>query len=646
MSNYIFFVFCIKNKMKQKILILLPFIILSFFSCNDIAEKQKNKNETSNVITAVPKWAREAVWYQIFPERFRNGDTTNDPTVKDIVGTYPDEIPKNWKTTAWSSDWYKPDEWFKNSHLSSKWDKLQLRRYGGDLQGVLDELDYIKNLGITAIYFNPLNDAPSLHKYDPRSWRHIDVNFGPHPEYDKKIIAEENPIDPKTWEFTSADSLFLKVIKECHKRNLKLVMDYSWNHTGSEFWAFKDVKKNGKNSPYADWYEIKSFDNPSTPKNEFAYDGWAGVKYLPEIKKDLIGNPDELPRRGNLHSKTAKQHIFNVARRWLDPNNDGNPDDGVDGYRLDVAEKLPLGFWREFRKVVRKVNPNALLIGEIWWKKWPEELLAPNVYLQGDVFDCIMNYRWYRPARHFFASAPKRMKPSEFVKILHEKMQGIDTNRLEAMMNLVDSHDAPRVSTSLYNHGKYKFHAKPTENPNYKIDKPDANTRKIQKMLLIHQYTYIGSPHIWYGDEVGMWGADDPDCRKPMVWPDINYEDETHHPFTKIKKIDKVVQDTALLKFYKKLIQIRKRNPALIYGNIKFILADDKNNTLAYSRNYNKQKIIVIFNNSNNEKSIKVPSSNGEYVNAINKKQILNVNNNVLSTDLNGKTAVIFMKNY
>ena len=152
---------------------------------------------------------------------------------------------------------------------------LQLRRYGGDLQGVLNKLDYLKELGITAIYFNPLNDAPSLHKYDARNFRHIDVTFGPDPRGDMEIIASEIPDDPTTWKWTAADKMFLQVIEEAHKRNIKVVLDYSWNHTGVEFWAWKDVVKNQEQSKYKDWYIINSFDDPATEENEFNYEGVA-----------------------------------------------------------------------------------------------------------------------------------------------------------------------------------------------------------------------------------------------------------------------------------------------------------------------------------------------------------------------------------
>ncbi|OQY01705.1 MAG: hypothetical protein B6I20_07585 [Bacteroidetes bacterium 4572_117] len=629
----------------KHIIAVMALIALSFFSCNmeNSASNSDNKVVQKD-ISYVPEWSRNAIWYQIFVERFRNGDTLNDPKVIDIQGTYPDETAAGWKITSWGHDWYQPDDWFANSSLPDQWNNLQARRYGGDLQGVIDKLGYLQSLGVNAIYFNPLNDSPSLHKYDPRHWRHIDRNFGPDPMGDKKIIDAENPIDPKTWKWTSADKLFLKVIEVCHKRGMKVVLDYSFNHTGAEFWAFKDIQKNGGKSKVADWYEIESFDNPDTKENEFSYHGWAGVKYMPEMKKDIVGDRNEMPFEGNLHSQGAKNHIYSVAKRWLDPNKDGNPADGIDGYRLDVAAEVPMGFWVEFRKKVKKINPEAYIIGEIWWKSWPDELMFPHNFLQGDMFDAIMNYRWFRPARHFFADAPESMKPSEFVVALKDKLRDIDTARLQSMMNLLSSHDAPRISTSIYNNGKYKYQVKPYDNQEYKIDKPDGKTLEIQKMLLIHQFTFIGSPHIWYGDEVGMWGADDPDTRKPMVWQDIDYENETTHPFNKPRKTDVVEQDTILLSYYKKLIQIRKTYPTLAYGNIVFSLADDANNTFAYSRNYQGQEIVAAFNKSTDKKTLTIPiKKNGIFKNAMDEKQTFEAKNGMLSVELGQYKAIILV---
>ena len=629
--------------MKIRFILVILFVVSITFSCNQSNKQEAETNSIENM-SSVPEWSKNAVWYQIFVERFRNGDTSNDPTAKDIIGTYPDSIPGNWYITEWGHDWYQPDDYFSKSPLPSKWDNLQLRRYGGDLQGIIDKLDYIQSLGITAIYFNPLNDSPSLHKYDPRYWRHIDRNFGPDPQKDIELIKTEDPVDPDTWKWTTADKLFLKVITECHKREIKVILDYSWNHTGKEFWAFKDIKEKGKDSEFSDWFEIESFDDPTTDTNEFKYNGWAGVQTMPEIKKDIIGSREDVPLKGNLYNKTAKQHIFNITKRWLDPNKDGDPSDGVDGYRLDVAEKVPVGFWQDYRAVVKEINPNAYLVGEIWWKSWPDELLLPHYYLQGNMFDAVMHYHWYRPARQFFANAPEPIKPSEFVESLKAEFEEISIDHLQAMMNLTASHDAPRTSTSLYNNGRYKYKAKPWENENYKIDKPDEKTRAIQKMLLIHQYTYIGAPHIWYGDEIGMWGSDDPCTRKPMVWSDIKYEDETTHPFNQERKTDKVEQDTSLLNFYKSLIHVRKSNPVLVYGDINFSLIDDKNRTLAYNRNYKSTEVVVAFNKSESVKIMHISvSNNGNYYNALDNKMKYSSKDGFIDLEMEPTKAAILI---
>lgn len=186
--------------------------------------------------------------------------------------------------------------------------------------------------------------------------------------------------------------------------------------------------------------------------------------------------------------------------------------------------------------------------------------------------------------------------------------------------------------------------AKPWDNENYKIDKPDKKTRIVQEMLLMHQYTFIGAPHIWYGDEIGMWGSDDPCTRKPMVWTDIEYEDETAHPFNKERKTDKVEQDTVLLNFYKKLISIRKANPALIYGDIVFSLVDDENRTLAYNRKYESNEIVVAFNKSESVKLLHIPVSNdGSYKDALNNKKIYVSENGFLNIELESTKAIILI---
>ncbi len=588
------------------------FFLLLFLSGSSMDGQGQKHNGTlpvDSTLASVPGWAKKAIWYQIFVERFRNGDHNNDPTPADMYGSYPEKLPADWEITPWGHDWYAHEQWLDNVAASGFSSRIQARRYGGDLQGVLDKIDYIASLGINAVYFNPLNDSPSLHKYDARTYTHIDRNFGPDPKGDELIMKQEVHNDPSTWKWTSADSLFLNLVKEFHSRGIKVILDYSWNHTGRVFWALDDIRKNGKKSEFVDWYNIIRFDDPDTPQDEMQYEGWGGNNpWMPVFRKDIIPPDDKvMPFEGNLHSGSLKKHIFDVTKRWLDPDGDGDPSDGIDGFRLDVAGEIPMGFWREYRKVVRSVNPEAYLVGEIWWLAWPDKLMDPSVYLQRDQFDAVMNYRWYRIARGLFAQADPVLKPTEFVSAINRINHDINTDNLEAMMNVASTHDSPRLSTSLYNKTLYKVGAKPGENPQYKINRPDTITRKQQLLLLVNQFTYIGAPQIWNGEEAGMWGADDPDCRKPVVWDDIKYEDEkTNFDLSARIPADKVKVDTALLDIYRTLCRLRSDNPVLSGGNLSFLVADDKKMLLAYKRYDDNDEIIVFFNCSGGKRKMSI----------------------------------------
>ncbi len=551
-----------------------------------------------------PQWACEAIWYQIFVERFRNGDLSNDPTPASMKGAYPGYVPKGWDVTPWTQDWYEKDPWMVKAGKDFH-ELVAARRFGGDLQGVLDQLDYLQELGVTALYFNPLNDAPSLHKYDARHYRHIDRHFGPDPLGDSGIIASETPHDPKTWRWTSADRLFRKLIGEVHRRGMRLIIDFSWNHTGNTFWAWEDVRKNQRESLYRDWYEIDAFDDRETPVDEFAYHGWLGVKTLPEWRKfDVQGNRNGSDVfEGRLHPE-VKAHMFNVTRRWLDPNGDGDPTDGVDGFRLDVAAHVPLGFWRDFRKFVRSINPDALLLGEAWWTKWPEQLMDPRPFLKGDIFDSVMHYQWYRPARRFFAQAHGGYKPSEFVKKLRSVYEGYSPSTMQCLMNLVASHDSPRLATSFQNKHQYKFKMGARDNPDLKLGPPDRVTLREMRMMLLHQYTFVSAPHIWNGDELGMWGADDPDCRKPLMWPDLAHGPQVYGPEGEKAKPIPVTPDLSLLAFHRRLILLRKSRPELLRGAITYLQMDDEAMTLAYSRSWDDHQSIAMFNRSDVLQSI------------------------------------------
>jgi len=553
-----------------------------------------------------PAWAREAVWYQIFVERFRNGDPSNDTQPEFMQGAYPGYVTANWKVTPWNQDWYEQQDWAR-ADGGGFYKAVQARRFGGDLQGVLDKLDYLQDLGVTAIYFNPLNDSPSLHKYDARHYRHIDRTFGPDPAGDSAIIDAEDPLDPAAWHWTAADRLFLKLIGELHRRGMRLIMDYSWNHTGVTFWAWEDLKKNQTRSRFRDWFDITSFDDPATEENEFGYEGWLGVKTLPELKKvNVVGKRRGYPFEGDLQPE-VKQHVFNVTRRWLDPNGDGDPSDGVDGFRLDVAAHVPLGFWRDYRKFVRRINPEAFLVGEAWWTKWPDQLMDPRPFLRGDIFDSVMHYQWYKPARRYFAQANGGLKPSELVAQMKRVYTGYDRSTIQNLMNLAASHDSPRLATSFQNKHQYKYRMGARGNPELDLDPPSETTLCEMRMMLLHQFTFVSAPHIWNGDERGMWGADDPDCRKPLVWEDIDHRPQIYLPDGKKTKPIVVKPNLELLDYYRTLIALRKQRPELVYGELQYTLVNDKAMTLAYRRSIADRETIIAFNRS--DKSQIIPLS-------------------------------------
>ncbi len=569
--------------MKQLYLILL-ISVLSILSCSPEVK----------TISRVPAWAKEAVWYQIFPERFNNGDKANDPNIHDVTNIWPFIEPEGWQVHPWTSDWYKLQPWEEN--LDYDFYQIQgLRRYGGDIQGIIDKLDYLKKLGINSIYLNPIFEAPSLHKYDATMYRHIDNNFGPNPEEDIRLWSGEIPDDPSTWKWTTADKLFLELIRECHKKDIKIIIDGVFNHVGIQFWAFKDVVKNQQNSKFADWFTVNTWDDPATEENEFDYEGWIGIKDLPEFKENEKGLISPI-----------KQHVFNIVKRWMDPNNDGDPSDGIDGWRLDVAEMVSLNFWKDFRKVVKDINPDAYITGEVWWEDWQHnEMFNASRWLQGDAFDAVMNYRFARSIRHFIMRKDSSITSQGFIDSLNNIYNDYDKENLYVCMNLMDSHDVDRLASQILNPDNwYDHYANPAQDKNYNVEAPGETAIEKQKLIIGLQMSLPGAPMIYYGDEAGMWGGDDPDCRKPMVWPDLTYDDETNHPFGKPRHPDEVKFNDNLFTWYKNLISIRKNNTTLSLGDVKFKPITDK--ILLITRSYNDNTIYIIVNNSGENYSLKV----------------------------------------
>lgn len=547
-----------------------------------------NQAQQTKIIDQVPSWAKKAIWYQIFPERFSNGDLSNDPKPEDMEGAWPYFVPEGWQNHPWTSDWYKLQPWEVKTGKDFYWN-AGVRRYGGDLQGIINKLDYLKQLGINAIYLNPIFESPSLHKYDATMYHHVDNNFGPNPKKDVAIWRQENPADPSTWRWTTADKLFLKLINECHKRGIKIILDGVFNHTGTQFWAFQDIVKNQQNSKYKNWFTIKTWDDPKTEANEFEYEGWLGVKDLPEIREDakgLVTGP--------------REHVQAIVQRWMDPNGDGNPNDGIDGWRLDVAEMVNHNFWKEFRTWVKGINPDAYIVGEIWWEDWPNyKMMNAAPWLKGDQFDAVMNYRFVRALKNFVINKKDQIGPQGLIDSLNTLYKDYPTENNYAMMNLLDSHDVERVSTMVVNPDLWYDHGgNPAQTKTFDVRKPTLQEREIQKLIVGMQFTLPGAPQIYYGDEVGMWGGDDPDCRKPMVWKELKYETETTHPFGLARTVDEVKFDENIFKWYQKMVLIRKGNKALSLGDINFYIFDESKKIMGYKRAFEGENIFVIINNN------------------------------------------------
>lgn len=578
-----------------------------------------------------PDWAKKVVWYQIFPERFRNGDASNDPRLKDIAGSWPHDDQTEIITHPWNSDWYKLQP-YEMRNSKDIWYNLLRRRYGGDLQGIIDKLDYLKELGIGALYLNPIFESPSLHKYDGSTFHHIDPTFGPDPVNDRSIIENEIPHDPSTWTWTSADKLFLKLISEVHNRDMKIIIDGVFNHMGINSWAFKDVVKNQGESLYNDWFKIKSWKNESSGTS-FAYEGWNGVRELPEINQDKNGIVEG-----------PKKYIFDITKRWMDPYNDGSIDAGIDGWRLDVAYEIKHEFWKDWRKHVKSINPEAYLTAEII-----DGIDVIQPYLEGDEFDAVMNYNFSFACSEFFTNDKTKIDLDKFDSLLRDLRDAFPNNVNYVMQNLFDSHDSDRLLSHIANKdiGNYRewlkyFESSKGINPRYQTRKPGVECVRIQKLIAIFQFAYVGAPMIYYGDEAGMWGATDPDCRKPMLWNDIDYEDEKYAPDQSAYENPRKVEfNKDLFAHYKKLAEIRNQNLALQIGDFKTVSIDNENSVYVFERCYEEEKIIVALNNNDTPHHLVIRTENsGQYYDILNGLEII-TNDGELTVNIPGKWGSI-----
>lgn len=535
-----------------------------------------------------PEWSKGVVWYQIFPERFFNGDPKNDPKAVDQNGAYPFNDTSEFQIHPWTSDWYELQPYEKKNGKNI-WYNLQRRRYGGDLQGVINKLDYIKSLGVDAIYLTPVFWSPSSHKYDALCYHHVDPTFGPDPEGDKKLMENEDPLNAEKWVWTKADLLALKLIDEVHKRKMHIIFDGVFNHIGVKSFAFRDVEKNQQSSAYKDWFTIDSWRDPAKGTT-FQYKGWFGVKTLPEFREDsngIVPGP--------------KQYIFNSTKRWMNPMNKGAAH-GIDGWRLDVAYDVSHPFWKDWRKWVRSINPQAYMTAEL---VYPIEKTRP--YLNGDEFDATMNYNFAFIMHDFFVQDSTASTVTQFDERLKELREAFGQGVAYNMQNLMNSHDATRIGSAVANPdgrkfgdwGKYFNWSQKSNNKTYNTRKPTPSQIEKQKLIAAFQILYLGSPMIYYGDEAGMWGGNDPDCRKPMVWPEKKYDSETFNPDQTTHDPDAVVFNSDLFNWYKKFAALRKQYISIRLGDYSTLLTDDAQKLYAFSRKYGQEEVIVIVNRGN-----------------------------------------------
>ena len=492
-----------------------------------------------------PEWAKHVVWYQIMVDRFRNASRENDPTF--------DVLPFSW-------DWFKNTPKEKNTGFyKTVWD----RKFGGDLIGVREKLPYLADLGITGIYFNPVFKSESYQKYNTADFRHIDDTF--YQKGDIFSIRGETD-DPATWSVTPTDNYFFDFIEVTHKNNIRIIIDGVFNHSGTEMFAFEDLRMKKKESKYADWYKVSSWE-------PFKYTGWAGFGSLPEFNQDENGLVSPV-----------KEFIFNVTRKWEKPPNGLT---GIDGWRLDVPMCVKKPFWQEWRKIVKEANPDAVSIGEIW--------TDASDWLQGGVFDAVMNYELAKIMVDYFIDKETKISASEFDGRIRELAVRYPQQVAFAQYNLTNSHDTDRLASMIKNPDREYNTRNRLQNPdgkNYDNSPPSKEVYKTLKLMRTFQFAFPGAPAIYYGDEIGMWGADDPNNRKPMWWDDIKYENKTYKINSELKN------------FMKRIIAVRNTYPVLRTGIFYPVLASDEDDLVVYERILGDETAYIIINNSRKKREI------------------------------------------
>ncbi|MCR5155065.1 MAG: glycoside hydrolase family 13 protein [Butyrivibrio sp.] len=504
-----------------------------------------------------PSWAKGAVMYQIFVDRFCNGDESNDV----LSGEY-----------FYSGTFCKKaDRW--EQYPDPKQDYAEF--YGGDLQGVINKLDYLKDLGIDAIYLNPIFVSPSSHKYDTQDYDHIDPHFGkivedggdvlPQFEHDNRKATKYITRVTNRKNLEASDMLFAKLVEEAHKRDIKVILDGVFNHCGSfNKWLdreriyeeAKDYEKGAfvaGDSPYRNYF---SFNREGWPYNP-SYDGWWGYDTLPKLNYE--------------GSKELEEYILGVGKKWV------SPPYNADGWRLDVAADLGHSreynhhFWKRFRQEVKSANPNAIILAEHYGssKEW----------LMGQEWDTVMNYdAFMEPITWFLTGMDKHSDEFRPIRVGNAR-EFLETMRYVGGENFtVSSYYTAMNELSNHDHSRFltRTSQKVGRSDTLMPSSADTGNRKyIMRQAVMMQFTWPGAPTIYYGDEVGVCGFTDPDNRRTYPWGK---------------------EDMEMLRFHKEMIRLHKEFPEFLTGSVTELYAE--NNILVFGR-FNRTAASIIAINLN-----------------------------------------------
>lgn len=454
---------------------------------------------------SAPGWRGRQVYYQIFPERFKNGDPSRTPADADAWGAPP----------------------------------TRENFMGGDLAGITEGLDYIQSLGVTCLYLTPIFRSPSNHKYDTADYFEIDPAFG------------------------TKDDL-RRLVDGVHARGMRIILDGVFNHCGYWWDKFQDVVRNGEASPYRSWFFIHSYPVDAERQN---YDCVGHYKWMPKLN---LADPD------------ARDYFLSVGRYWLQEFH-------IDGWRLDVADEAPTQFWEHFSDAIKKENPEALLLGETWADA--HRLLAP------DRLDSAMNYLFRDAAADWLAK--DRISPAEL------------DHRLNRMLSLYPWETALRLYNPLDSHDTERFRWL-------------CRDKRRHALAAALQMTFPGCPAVFYGDEIGLSGGNDPDCRLAMEW-------------------DEEKQDKELLALYRKLIGIRRESPSLLRGDFRTCLCDDASNVYAFRRTCGEDESLVVLNAGSEPVKTKI-AAEGTWTPRISGRKPVSSESGGITVDLAPCSAEIYQK--